>query len=504
MSDWYQEHRQNEELEELRSEMSRAWSEASNLRSRVSQLQGSLDSRLQRLTAAFDAFVELSDVRYELIGFAAAAEVRRHAGQVLTALASAQQPPPAGPTFPNYWLQPAVEAIRSLSIETTELPDGPLSEAMALDHERTSIFLCLALAALGRRDLVQTTWLETAFGTSADGKVTRLQRALWSTGARGGLGAEGLTLIVERLQEHTKGLSWLETVKSRAKPAKVTGPSFTEVATARNASAQLSQLRPAVELIAGDTAVREPDRDLAYGEPDPDSASAVLRMLISEGSEPEREPLARVAELRTRITDIAAAPGAITDPVDTIENLLRADLRRDDEPHLSATALRVVSDGVLTEAEELAKTANSLTPTEVVCEFGRRKITVLPDGADSQSMAAAVAQINAEAPPLTVRALAGPIAIAASGLVVAVGLGFLHPFWIVIGMVIVGVAGHRFWRARTQAAEAKADAADQIVRLKEKATEAAAELASYKADARDREASITADLDAIRKHLTST
>ncbi|MFG1817597.1 hypothetical protein ACGFIF_27825 [Kribbella sp. NPDC049174] len=503
MSDWYQERRQNEELEDLRSEMSLALSEASNLRSRVSQLQGSLDSRLQRLTDAFDAFVELSDIRYELIGFAAAAEVRRHAGQVLTALASAKEPPPAGPAFPDYWLQPAVAAIHGLSTETTELPDGPLSEAMTLDQRRTSIFLCLALAALGRRDLVQTTWLETAFGTSADGKVTRLQRALWSTGARGGLGAEGLTLIVERLQEHIKGLSWLETVESRAKSVKLAGPAFDEVTTARNARARLSQLRPAVEAIAGDAAVREPDRELAYGEPDPDSASAVLRMLISEGSEPEREPLARVAELRTRITDIAAAPGAITDPVDTIENLLRANLRRDDEPHLSATALRVVSDGVLTEAEELAKTANALPPTQVVCTFGRRRLTVLPDGADAQSMAAAVAQINAEAPPLTARALTGPIAIAATGLVVAVGLGLLHSFWIVIGVAILGVAAYRYWRARTQAAQAKAEAADQILRLKEKATEAAAELASYKASARDREASITADLEAIRKHLTS-
>jgi hypothetical protein len=375
---------------------------------------------------------------------------------------------------------------------------------MALDQRRTSIFLCLALATLGRRDLVRTTWLETAFGTPADGKVTRLQRALWTTGARGGLGAEGQTLIVERLREHVNGLSWLETIESRAKPVVPSGPAFTEIATAKNARARLSQLRPAVETIAGDTAAREPDRELGLGEPDPDSASAVLRMLISEGSEPEREPLARVAELRARITDISADPGAITDPVDTIENLLRADLRREDEPHLSATALRIVADDVLTEAEQLARTASALTPTEVVCTFGRRQVTVRPDGPDAQSMAAAIAQINAEAPPLSVRTLGQPIAIAATGLVVAVGMRLLHPFWIVIGVAIIGVAAHRFWRARTTAAAAKVDAADQVVRLKEKADESAAELASYKADTRDREAAIATDLETIRKHLTSS
>jgi hypothetical protein len=505
MSDWYVERRQDRELEELRSEMSLALSEASSLRSKVSQLQGSLDSRLRQLSDAFDAFVELSDIRYELIGFADAAEVRRHAGQVLAALASGQQPPAAGPKVANYWLQPAVATLHSLSSDVTDLPDGPLSEAMALDQARTSAFLCLALAALGRRDLVRTTWLETAFGTPADGKATRLQRALWSTGARGGLGADGLTLIVGRLQEQVKGLTWLDTVVSRAQLVQLAGPDFTEIATARNARARLGQLKAAVETIAGDTAVREPDRELAYGEPDPDSASAVLRLLISEGSEPERQPLARVTELRSRIADTAAATGAITDPVDTIENLLRADLRRDDEPHLSATALRVVADGVLTDAEELAKTANTLVPTEVVCASGRREVTVLPDGPDPQSLAAAVAKINAEAPPLTVRALGGPIAIAATGLAVAAGLGgLLHPFWIVIGMVILGYAAARFWQARAQAAQAKADAEVQIAGLKEKANETAAALASYKASTRDREASIAADLEAIRRQLTQT
>ncbi|WP_433158661.1 hypothetical protein [Kribbella sp. CA-247076] len=502
MSDWYTERRQNQELEELRSEMSVAMSEASSLRSRVSQLQGSLDSRLRQLTDAFDAFVELSDIRYELIGFADAAEVRRHAGQVLTALASAKQPPAAGADVPGYWLHPAVAAIHDLTPETTELPPGQLSQAMTLDETRTATFLCLALAALGRRDLVRTTWLETAFGTPADGKVTRVQRALWSTGARGGLGADGLTLVVERLREHVKGLRWLESVVSRARPGTLTGPDFQEIATARNARARLSQLRAAVETIAGHTAVREPDSELAYGEPDPDSASAVLRMLISEGSEPEREPLARVAELRSRITNSSAAStGAITDQVDTIENLLRADLRRDDEPHLSATALRVVAADVLPEAEELARTANALTPTEVVCNYGRRQITVRPDGPDARSMAAAVDSIKAEAPPLTVRALGGPIAIAATGLVVGVGLGFVHWFWIVVGLAVLGIAAYRYSRARTRAAQDRADVANQLVGLEEATAESVAALASYKADARDRETAVTADLDAIRKQL---
>lgn len=72
-----------------------------------------------------------------------------------------------------------------------------------------------------------------------------------------------------------------------------------------------------MEIISGDTTVLEPDGDLAYaaGEPDPDSTSALLRTLISEGSDAEREPLARVAGLRAKITGSTdTGHASITDP----------------------------------------------------------------------------------------------------------------------------------------------------------------------------------------------
>jgi hypothetical protein len=376
---------------------------------------------------------------------------------------------------------------------------------MALDQSRTSTFLCLALAALGRRDLVRTEWLDTAFGTvAADGTLTRVQRALWTTGARGGFGLDGQQLLLGRIQEpltaSTK--SWLEVVESRAASVRRTGPSFTEVASQTTARARLSQVRTAVETIAGDTTVREPDRDLAYtpGEPTPDSASAVLRLLISEGSEPERVSLARVAELRTHITNSSEA-AAITDDAGKVEELLAADLRQTNEPHLAATALRVVADDVLADAEELAKTASGLSPAEVTYDVNRHRIKLLPDGPEATSMAEAVAKINATAPPLTPRALAGPAVIAAVGLAVAIGLGLVHPFWIVIGLVIVVIGAHRAWRTRVRTTADQADAASQIAGLREKAAEAAAELATYKADAPERQKAVTADLEAIRKHL---
>ena len=501
-TNWAIENRQNRELEELRHEMSQAMYEASNLRSRLSQVQGGLESRLSRLTDAFDAFVELSDIRYDLIGFADAAELRRHAGQVLAALASGENPPAPVRGVPGYWLEPAVEALRGLS---ADLPEEAVGRALALDERRTTTFLCLALSALGRRELVRTVWLDTAFGAvAADGTVTRVQRALWTTGARGGFGAEGQKLIVERLQEQAKASteSWTGFVESRTPSVKRPGPDFAEIAGQADAQTRLSRLRTAVETIVGDTTVREPDRDLKYvaGEPDPDSASAVLRMLVSEGSEPEREPLARVAELRARITDSKGA-GSIDDPAGPVEKLLSEDLRRTDEPHLTATALQAVADAVLREAEELAKTASGPSPAQVDLELDWQHVTLQPDGPEPQSIAAAEAKINATAPPLTLRRLTGPTVTAVIGLLVAVGLGLMHPAWITVGVVIVVVAAYHYRKARKRTADAQADAADRIARLRKKATEAAAELATYGAGARDRETAIAADVEAVRKQL---
>ncbi len=139
-------------------------------------------------------------------------------------------------------------------------------------------------ASLGRWNQVRIEWLESTFGSIAsDGTVNRVQRALWTAGARGGFGAEGLNLIVGRLQAQIagSGTTWLEAVESRANGAPPAGPDFAEIVPIAKAQARLSRIRAAVEAITSDTAVLEPDRDLAYasGEPDKDSTSALLRGL---------------------------------------------------------------------------------------------------------------------------------------------------------------------------------------------------------------------------------
>ncbi|MEV6417163.1 hypothetical protein [Kribbella sp. NPDC051718] len=510
-NNWYTDNRQNRELEELRDQMAAASSEASSLRSRLSQVQGTMETRLQRLTTAFDAFVELSDIRESLIGFADAAEVRRHAGQVLATLASGETPTRVGRDVPAYWLAPALEAIR----EPGALDEAVLTEAMKRDEVRTSTFLCLALAALGRRNEVRAEWLGTAFGELAAGNVTRTQRALWTAAARGGFGAEGQQWIVAQLKAGTTGTgSWAAVVKDRATGLPVSAaPPFKEFTTQFKAGADLARLRAGVEAISNDTSVLEPDGALAYAagdkpvpdSPDPDSTSALLRLLISEGSEPEREMLARVGELRAKVTNGSApSNGTLGDSAGELGKLLEADLGKVNEPHLAATALRVVAAAVLTDAEDLAKTASLPTPAQVSKEIEWRQVTLTTDGADRLSLAKAEAEITATVQPLSAQDLRGPIGFGVVGLLVLIGLGFLvHPFWIVVGLVLIGIGGYGFWAARKKRSGEQADTVRRIGRLREQATAAGAELAAYKAGDTARLATVTSDLEEVRKRLSS-
>lgn len=506
MSDWYNERRQNHELEELRDQMAAASSEASTLRSRLSQMQGSMETRLQRLTTAFDAFSELSDIRFDLIGFADAAEVRRHAGQVLSALASGELPPAAGHDVPAYWLRPAVEAVQALIADAPD--EEVLAEAMKRDEFRSSIFLCLALAALGRRNEVRAQWLDTAFGKlAADGTVTRVQRALWTTAARGGFGTDGLNAIVALLRVPSTAATqrWSAPVQGRVARVSPTGPDFKEISNQTKARAELSQLRTAVEAITGDTSVLEPDLQLAYvagDKPDPDSNSAVLRLLISEGSEPERAALARVAELRAQISaDAESAGGAIDDPAGPIDKLLATDLGNTEQPHLAVTALRVVSSGLLADAEALAQMASLPSPGQVSREIEWRQITLLTDGADQLSLAKAEAEITATVKPLSVGDLRGPLATAVAGVVVAVGLGLVHPFWILVGLVTLAFGGYAYWTARKKRDGERADTVSRIGRLREQADQGVAELTAYRRGDGERVAAVAADLEELRKRL---
>jgi hypothetical protein len=557
MTNWWQEQRQNEQLEDLQSEMSFAQQQTSRLQSQLSQLQGGLQERVNRLSTAFDAFVELSDLRYEMAGFLEAAELRRYATRVLTAMASSTPLPPVAESVPQYWLGPAIEALIASGQD-----EQALGVAMGLDERRTSTFLALALAALGQRHQVRSEWLDVAFGVlPADGTVSRIQRALWATAARGGFGADGLALVVKRLQSvapPTDG--WLPKLEKRGETPRASGTRFEAVAEQETARLRLTRIRNAIESIAGNTEAREPAPTLNYISPNsrsdsrplaqdttrntartavrgsgrgsardsgrdtrrgsghdngrgrgadaaraaaPDSTAALLRLLISEGSEPERESLARVAVLRAQISGAReSAVEQLEDSVGTVEELLADDLSQTDDPHLAATVLRVIGPSVLPAIEDLAQVASRPSPPQIDVTGEAHTIAIRPGGPDQLQLNSAVSAIKQSAGVVTAGKYAVPAVLVGVGAVVAIGLGLVNAIWIVAGLILIGIGAFRYWNIRTAAKNDRTAAADRATRLTERCTTAATQLADYTKATESRQASLTADLTTIRQHLT--
>ncbi|WP_371403788.1 hypothetical protein OHA10_38820 [Kribbella sp. NBC_00662] len=565
MTDWWRERRQNEQLEDLQSEMSYARQQTSRLQSQLSQLQGGLQERVNRLSTAFDAFVELSDLRYEMAGFLEAAELRRYATRVLTAMASGAPLPPVGEPVPEYWLGPATEALVNGGQD-----EKALATAMGLDERRTSTFLALALAALGERHRVRTEWLDVAFGVlPSDGTVTRVQRVLWATAARGGFGADGLALVVKRLQSVAPPADgWLPKLEKRGEAPRTSSARFEAVAEQETARTRLTRIRTAIDSIASNTEAREPSPTLNYLPPNdastnplehdttrdrghaptasapntprttrhdttrdlkrgsgrgsrgreggrergsgvegaaaPDSTAGLLRLLISEGSEPERESLARVAVLRGQISGAGeSAVERLEDSVGTVEELLADDLAQTDDPHLAAAVLRVIGPSVLPAIEDLAQIAGRPSPTQIDVTGESHTIAIHPDGPDQLQLNTALSSIKQSAGTVSAGKYAVPAVLVGVGAVLAIGLGFVNAIWIVAGLILIGIGAFRYWNIRTAAKNDRTAAADRATRLTDRCTTAATQLADYTKSTESRQTSVTTDLNTIRQHLTN-
>jgi hypothetical protein len=227
-------------------------------------------------------------------------------------------------------------------------------------------------------------------------------------------------------------------------------------------------------------------------------------LLISEGSEPEHESLARVAVLRAQITgSTESAVQTLEDTVGTVEKLLTDDLTQTADPHLAAAVLRVIGPSVVPAVEDLAQVAGRPSPTEVSLESDVHTITIRPDGPDQLELTKAMSSINETAGDVTPGKLAVPAVLAGVGALVAIGLGFVHPIWIVAGLVLVAIGGFRYWSLRTASSNDKTAAADRATTLNERCTTAATQQAEYTKASDSRQASVTADLTTIRQHLTA-
>jgi hypothetical protein len=188
--------------------------ESSAIRSQMAQLTGSLEQRLERLTKAFYAFVELSDLRAEMAVFEAEASVRHAALRLLRSLLRRAADPGAELQLPSqsadlprcrgYWLRPAVGSVAASLAGDEGAAAAALAEAQELDAVRTAVLRTASLAVGGQAALALPL-LPAALQQPGE-QVTYAQRALWRACAHGVYGDAGAGLIGEWLAGHVGGL----------------------------------------------------------------------------------------------------------------------------------------------------------------------------------------------------------------------------------------------------------------------------------------------------------
>jgi hypothetical protein len=502
----YWDYRQNRQIKELQEGMSAvsaslaaARSSTRRLQSELSKVSGSMEQRLTRLTAAFDAFVELSDLRMTLTLFDEHARVRHRARQLF-----GEHPLPGEPTdVDGYWLAPALAAVQA-TVDGT--PGGAALElARTRDARRTSLFQVLAFVLLGQPDAVTTPLVAEAI-PELEPNPALYQRALWLLAADGQLGAGGREWLlrkgidglaaVEGAEREAAVTAWLKAIKPERGASSAVPEEFgqaKELIAALDACERISVLRQWVSEALTEDA--EPG-----GEVDP-LAKRALELLVDEGSPLELPLLARERELRRVIESNGVKPSSGPDgwesPVGSMIELIRSDVDDREHPGRRALAVRISAAHLVEAAERLAEQARKPLPESAPARTSIGTITVSKSGPDQKSLDRAARRAARDVDNRRRKVAFG---FGGAGVVLAL-LGIAGWGWFVPAGLAFVVAGWQWLADRADRAKAVEEAASTRARLRTEADDCVLKYQQACSDLDRRRARIEDELKALRVSL---
>jgi hypothetical protein len=493
----YSQNRKIRELEEsLGSTHARMASERRRMRSELSHIRGTLEQRLDRVSATLDAFIELSDVRATLSMFDDAA-IARH--RTLQMLDGAPVPRLDLADAPGYWLVPAARGLHALLADDVATARARFDEAARRDAPRARHFAALA-TALTRAEHARTM----GEGITADllphlpdpgEKVTRGQRALWLLTADGAFGDDArehlLLSTIRRWSDRevtVPPVGALTAAAPRSEPsvrparrgggATGSGLSAGADGIARREAA-LRKLTGLKEAVARITALGSEETSQEALAPDPVSAEFLvesLRTLVEEGSTEEAPLISRANTLRA-VIESSGQNGPLplwTDEVGTVAELLGDDLTRQDAPpHRRTFALVLQRSAVMDSAQTLLREATEPIEDSSRLHAQGGRVTVTSAGPDTRELERAKAQLRAR------HAYEGNARMYSWGflglsvLLAVLGLVSSSGFWLLLCVATAIGAGAAFAVDRREQAAAQAAGEAQADRLSRSAAEAA-------------------------------
>jgi hypothetical protein len=491
--DWWTDYRQNkrlsgleEDLGNVSASLSQARASHNRLKAELSKVSGSLEQRLTRLSAAFDAFVEISDLRVTLGLFDAHGRVRHQtkrllAGESVGDVADAE----------GYWLAPALVAFRGAADGVVDAE--ALSLAAARDPLRAGAFHVLLAAVLGTR-------LPAFAGAlpSVPAEVSGYQRAVWLLAADGFFGPEAWERCASLLTP-VADAALADTLRSFATPRTVA-----QIPKDLDGGGTMASALQACERLTALRAWVTSTLDGYTGEPAAQADPLVRRtldLLVAEGSPDELPLLARERELRAVIEGTTAASATWDSPAGAAVALLRSDLSAE-QPDRRALALRASARVALSVAEEYATAARVRPPEELTVRTRYGQVVITPTEADRSSLdkALGTADVVSVAGGARRGAMIGAFAVALGFVALAVFAGW---GWAFVALAAIGVGVYqRVAEVRDGRREAEAKEARKE-QLRADVANRVEVFAKTRRELLDRQSRVTEDMTALRAALAT-
>lgn len=434
-----------EEVEGLQATASASSARSARLSSQLRTLQGSMEARLQALSTAFDAYVELGDVREQLAGHPDTSAVRRDVLSALVALEQGGVPEPVDGRDVDYWLVGAADEAVHLASggESSASAPGPSSQ----EHE---MFVVAALGRLGHGERVSGRVAPLLVG---DGELAAPQVLLWRA-ATHGLFGDVLDAV------HSSWQSDLD----------VTGPTWLRFAQdAAGSTDPVETLHRVQELLDGSWT---PPRTRTAEVPDDRAAlRSLLDALVGVGLGDERALLERARVLRARIEKPGAtAPDPQAEPprARTTDLVQQALLDPDVEPEARRRLAGWVRPGLEAAVRAIADGVSGEQPVPTVARTELGQVEVGTEGADPARLAQLDELATQRWATSRTRVLAP--AVGAGGLVVlglvllATRLHGLGVFLLAVAVALAVVFVRELLRARSRRVELAQ--AQQLVRAR--------------------------------------
>ena len=378
-----------EEIEGLQGAASVARSQSARLSSQLAQVQGSMERRLSALAEAFDAYVELGDVREQLAGFPDTSATRRAATAALRVLTREGTPDRLAEDQSGYWLAPAMNAVIARASGSADAD----AEKRAVDRDREAeLFMVAAAGALGHGEQVGSRIPALLV---SDGPLSAAQLALWSAVLGEQFGAV-LPAVRASWQPaiETSGSNWRAWAAAQAK-------TDSPVDVLRWIEGQVSS--------AGLASSLETRLDDSVGTSARVGLQAVVTGLLERGMGEEVALLERARQLRAAIEKPGQAPKATGGPAPDAPEYQPPTTVTDEV----RTAFLAAAPGSATRAEllgwmrtglqaaiaELAAEAERTAPVNVQARTPAGVIEVAPTGPRAEAVEGAEQRLLDRYPP---------------------------------------------------------------------------------------------------------